>query len=172
MACNNLQSIKKSDNCDGANAGGIVELMVIDSSNVVSTTVDVTGHTITAISASTDFVQFQFNRDTGNLVPSRKIDLVNGSDYFEVTVAMVIPKRQAAKSRALQILGEGQRFLDIIVKDSNGLYWFVKEAQLATMEGNSGTAFADGSKYNVTFIAKMTNDPYEVDSTIIPSLLA
>lgn len=170
MACNTIQGVAKG--CEGSNAGGIYEILVIDTSDVLSTTVNLTGHTVTAVSAATDFVKFEFNRNVGNIVPSRKIDLINGSNYYEVNVTMVLHRREASKSRALQILGEGQRFLNLIVLDANGKYWYVDHAQIVTQDGDSGTTFADGSKYTVTFKADMTNDPYEVDSTIIAGLLA
>lgn len=170
MACNTITGIAKG--CEGSNAGGIFEIMVIDTTDVLSKTVSGTSHTITAISASTDFVKFEFNRNVGNLVSSRKIDLLNGSNYYEVMTNMVLHRREASKSRSLQILGEGQRFLDLIVLDANGKYWYVNHAQLITQEGDSGTAFADGSKYTVGFKADMTNDPYEVSPSIIAALLA
>lgn len=168
MACNTLTSILKS--C-GNNQGGIFSVYINDTDNVTSITVDTTGHTITAATASPDFTTFEFNRNVGSLSIEPKIDLINGSTYFEATLTLMFHRREAAKSRALQILGEGQRYLDLIVLDANGLYWYVDHAQLTGGAEETGTVRADGSKYTVTFLAQMDHRPYTIDSTVVASLI-
>jgi hypothetical protein len=114
--CNTLTSILKS--CDN-NLGGIYNVYINDTDNVTAKTVNLSAHTVTAITASPDYTTFEFKRNVGNFVVSPKIDLNNGSTYFEVTLTLSFTRREAAKSRALQILGEGNRYLDIIVLDAN-----------------------------------------------------
>ncbi len=65
-------------------------------------------------------------------------------------------RREAAKSYAIQILGEGQRDLFVVLKDANGLYWVFQDVQLSAVGEGSGTAKADGSKYSVTLMAEST----------------
>jgi hypothetical protein len=107
-----------------------------------------------------------------HIVVSPKIDLNNGSTYFEVTLTLSFTRREAAKSRALQILGEGNRYLDIIVLDANQKLWNIPLSQLTGGDESTGTAKADGSKYDVTFVAQIDNRPYEVDSSIIAGLIS
>lgn len=167
--CNSLEGILKG--CDN-NAGGIYEAYFIDQDSVTGTTVDASAHTITAIATTEDFTAFQFKRNVGNLVVTPTIDLVNGSTFYTATLTLAFHKREAVKSRALSILAEGQRYLGVIIKDANGLYWYVDYAQLNGGDEESGTAKADGSKYTVTFVAEMDNRPYEVDSSIISDLIS
>lgn len=169
--CNSLESILKG--CD-TNSGGIYEAFIIDQDSITGVTVSASAHTVTAIdlSLTEKFDTFQFKRNVGNMVVSPAIDLANGSTYYTATISLVFHKREGSKSRALQILAEGQRYLGIIIKDANGLYWYVDNAQLNGGDEDSGTAKADGSKYTVTFMAEMDNRPYVVDSAIIAGLLA
>lgn len=168
MSCTALTSITKS--CSN-NQGGIFSVYINDTENVTAMTINDTTHTITAITASPDFTDFVFNRNVGNVAIEPKIDLINGSTYYEAKMTLVFHRREAAKSRALTILGEGQRYLDMIFLDANGLYWYIDHAQLDGGAEETGTARADGSKYTVTFTAQMSNRPYVVDSTIVPALI-
>jgi len=169
MACNNLNSILKS--CSN-NVGGIYNIYINDTDNIVSETVSTTAHTITAISATTDFTTFEFKRNVGNVSIEPTIDLINGSTFYTATVSLVFHRREASKSRALTILAEGQRYLNMIFLDANGLYWYVDHLQLTGGAEETGTAKADGSKYTVTFVAEMSTRPYLVDSSIVTALIA
>jgi len=168
MACNSLTSILKS--CEN-NQGGIYSVYINENVNVSATSVNVTAHTITAITA-TDFTTFEFNRNVGSVSIDPKIDLINGSTYFEATVTLMFHRREASKSRSLYILGEGQRYLDIIFLDANGVYWYIDHAQLSGGAEETGTVKADGSKYTVTFVAQMDTRPYAVTPSIIPALIS
>lgn len=168
MACNSLNAIVKS--CSN-NQGGIYAVYINDTDNVASTTVDLTAHTITAISATTDFTSFEFSRNVGSVSIEPQIDLVNGSTFYQATVTLVFHRREAAKSRALQILGEGQRYLDMIFLDANGEYWYIDHAQLNGGAEETGTARADGSKYTVTFLAEMANRPYNLNGSVVSTVI-
>lgn len=171
MACNtSLTSILKS--CDN-NVGGLTNFYVIPAEFVTGTTV--TTGTVTNIGLSGGvFVEYQFNKNSAMYTEEAAIDLVNGSTFYTETVKLTIPRREAAKSQALMLVGAGQRDLYIIVKDGNGLFWFVGYANKANLTGiseGSGTAKADGSKYTLTFLAEEPELMYEVDPAIIAGLL-
>jgi len=167
MACNTLTSITKS--CSN-NQGGIYSVYINDTDNVIVTASASTWQ-ITSATASPKFTSFEFNRNVGSVTVDPKIDLINGSTYFEVKVSLVFHRREAAKSRALQILGEGQRYLDIIFLDANGTYWYIDHAQLDGGTQETGTTKADGSKYTVTFMAQMDNRPYEISKTLVTPVI-
>jgi hypothetical protein len=72
-------------------------------------------------------------------------------------------RREAAKSRAIKILGSGQQYLTAIILDANGLYWYFPYLQVSATGEGSGTARADGSKYSVTLVAENEYLAYEVN---------
>jgi hypothetical protein len=79
-------------------------------------------------------------------------------------------RREAAKSRAIKILGAGQQYLTAIVLDANGLYWYFPYLQVSATGEGSGTTRADGSKYAVTLMAENEYLAYEVNMS--PAALA
>jgi hypothetical protein len=169
MACTTLTSILKG--CD-SNIGGITSILINDQENVDTSLIDVTNYVITDFGTlAAQFVPFEFRRNTGMYTEEAAIDLVNGSSFYTQTVTLIFHRREAAKSKAIKILGEGQRDLALVVGDANGKYWYFPKAQLTAVTEGSGTAKADGSKYSVTFVAENEQLAYEVDSTIIPDLV-
>jgi hypothetical protein len=168
MACTTLETILKG--CD-SNIGGITSILINDQDNVVGPIVE-TDYLITdfgTIAAS--FVPFYFRRNTGMYTEEAAIDLVNGSSFYTQTVTLIFHRREAAKSKAIKILGEGQRDLALVVGDANGKYWYFPKAQLTAVAEGSGTAKADGSKYSITFVSENENLAFEVDAEIIPDLI-
>lgn len=160
--CTTLNTISKS--CSN-NQGGIFSVLIQDSNNITAVGASASGtdwivntFTRTGPTASS----FEFNRNVGSSTVDAKIDLVNGSTYYEVKTTLVFHRREAAKSRALTILAEGQRFLDIVYLDANNVYWYIEDAQLDGGAEETGTARGDGSKYTVTFMAQMDHRPYTV----------
>lgn len=165
--CTTLTSITKS--CSN-NQGGIYSVYINDTNNV-TVTAATASWTIASATASPKFTSFDFNRNVGSVTIDPKIDLINGSTYYEAKVTLVFNRREAASSRALTIIGEGQRFLEIIFLDANGIYWYLDHAQLDGGTEETGTARADGSKYNVTFTALMDNRPYEIAKSIVTTVI-
>ena len=169
MACSTITTITKG--CDG-NLGGITSIIINDMDNLGTLTIDTANWQVTSFGTLVDeFIAFEFRRNTGNFTEEAAIDLINGSSFYTQTINLMFHRREAAKSKSIKILGEGQRDLAIIVGDANGKYWYFPNAQLSAVAEGSGTAKADGSKYSVTFVAENENLAYEVDSSIIASLI-
>ena len=168
MACNTITTITKG--CDN-NTGGIQSILINDQSEVTTVTVDDATWEVTAITASAPFVPFEFKRNTGMYTEDLASDLINGSSFVTATITLMFHRREAAKSRSIKILGEGQRDLAAIVLDANGKYWYFPNAQITAVAEGSGTAKADGSKYSITMVSENENLAYEVDPTIIAGLL-
>lgn len=168
MACTTLESILKG--CD-SNIGGITSILINDQDNVVGPIVEA-AYLITDFGTLADpFLSFEFRRNTGMYTEEAAIDLVNGSSYYTQTITLIFHRREAAKSKAIKILGEGQRDLALVVGDANGKYWYFPKAQLTAVSEGSGTAKADGSKYSITFVAENENLAFEVDAAIIPHII-
>ena len=165
--CTTFNSILKDCN---NNQGGIFSVWIANQSDVTYTVVT-TAHTITAITtastATQAFTPFEFRRNIGKSDAAAKIDLVNGSIVYEVNTDLEFTRREASKSRAITILGGGQRFLDIIYLDANGKYWLVEGAQLNKSDEATGVKRSDGSKYTVGFLAEMDHKPYEILASAI-----
>lgn len=151
--------------------GGITSILINDMDNLGTVTVNTGTWTVTSFGSLVDeFVAFEFRRNTGNYTEEAAIDLVNGSTFYTQTINLMFHRREASKSKAIKILGEGQRDLALVVGDANGKYWYFPNAQLTAVAEGSGTAKADGSKYSVTFVAESETLAYEVDSSIVAAL--
>lgn len=168
MACNTITSILKG--CDN-NIGGITSIYINDQDNITGPILT-TDWVITDFGTLADpFVPFEFRRNTGMFTEEAAIDLVNGSSFVTQTVTLIFHRREAAKSKSIKILGEGQRDLALVVGDANGKYWYFEKAQLTAVAEGSGTAKADGSKYSITFVAEAENLAFEVDAALIPDII-
>lgn len=166
MACTTLETITKG--CDN-NIGGITSILINDMDNLG--TIVQANWVVSSFGTLVDeFVAFEFKRNTGNYTEEVAADLINGSSFTTGTVTLMFHRREAAKSKAIKVLGEGQRDLALVVGDANGKYWYFPNAQITAVSEGSGTAKADGSKYSVTFVAEYENLAYEVNSALIASL--
>jgi hypothetical protein len=168
MACTTLEDIVKG--CDN-NIGGITAVYINDMDNITAVTEDSATWEVTAITQTARFQTIQFRRNVGSFTEDSAIDFTNGSSFVTATINLNLHRREAAKSRQIKIMGEGQRDLAVIVKDANEKYWYFPYAQVSATGEGSGTAKADGSKYSVTLVAENEFLAKEVDSTIISGLL-
>ena len=168
--CSTLQEILKG--CD-PNSGGIYTILINQQENIGDIVVDETGtnYEVTSIPHTEPFVAMEFKRNTGNFTEDGAIDLVNGSSYVTGTINLMFHRRDQEKSKAIKILGAGQQYLTAVVGDANGKYWYFPFLQVSAYGEGSGTARADGSKYSLVLTAENSDLSYEVDSTIIASLL-
>lgn len=173
MACNSLTNILRG--CSN-NLGGIKAVYIAPEESVTGFTES--NGTITAIGMSAGTVNFntyEFTKDGGSYLSELAVDETAGSSVWNQTVTITIPRREVAKRNSIALLAEGQRQLKIIVKDSNGLYWYFganNSMTLTTVAGGSGENRAAGSSYVLTFIGVEEEDAYEVDSTIITALIS
>jgi hypothetical protein len=171
MSCTTIEAIIKG--CDN-NIGSITKIYINDQENVTvdpSTDIDLANWIITAITVTADFEEFEFRRNTSNYTEEAAIDLINGSSFVTQTINLMFHRREGVKSRAIKILGEGQRDLAVIVLDGNGKYWYFEKVQVTAYGEGSGTAKADGSKYSLVLTAEAENLAYEVDPDVIPTII-
>jgi len=170
MACSTLEEILKG--CD-SNSGGIYTLLINQQDNITGITTDETGTNweVTAITHTAPYVALEFKRNTGSFTEDGTIDLVNGSSYVTQTINLMFHRRDQEKSRAIKVLGAGQQYLNAVVGDANGKYWYFPFLQVSAYGEGSGVTRADGSKYSLTLLAENETLAYEVDPTIIAGLL-
>ena len=166
MSCQALETIAKS--CLN-NSGGIYGIWINQQDEISGITpTDPSagaGWSITGITLAGTvlFEDFYIRRNTSNYTEDSTIDLVNGSSFVTQTINLVFHRREAAKSRAIKILGSGQQYLTAIILDANGLYWYFPYLQVSATGEGSGVSRADGSKYSVTLLAENEYLAYEVN---------
>jgi len=164
--CTALNAISKS--CDN-NIGGITEVYIYDQEDVTGIT-DSNGTLTAAVLGTGDSgQQFTIKRNTSNFTEEAAIDLVNGSSFITQTINLMFHRREASKSYAIQILGEGQRDLFVVLKDSNGLYWAFENMQLSAVSEGSGTSKADGSKYSLSLVGENVEYAFEASLATLQS---
>lgn len=169
MSCLSLEEIAQE--CE-RNTGGLHELYVGLQDSIVSITEDDTTWTVTAMTIDEPVVSLNIKRKTSNYVEDEQNDFVNGSNVVTATVTAMIHRRDAAKSRAINIMGAGQRYLFVLAKDANGKYWYFPFAQLQSVGEGSGQERADGSKYNLVFVAENDHLAYEVEDSVAAAIIA
>jgi hypothetical protein len=169
--CEALETIVKS--CDN-NSGGIEKIWINQQDNIDTATVP-TGtweiDDINLVAGAPDYTPFEIRRNTGSYTEDAAIDLVNGSSYVTATINLMFHRRDQDKSQAIKILGAGQQYLNAIVKDMNGKYWYFPFLQLSAVGEGSGTTRADGSKYSVTLIAENDFLAYEITEAAVLAVI-
>lgn len=171
MACEALETIVKS--CDN-NSGGIEKIWINQQDNIDTFTLPTGTWMITAITLNTgapDYTAFEIRRNTGSYTEDAAIDLVNGSSYVTATINLMFHRRDQDKSQAIKILGAGQQYLNAIVKDMNGKYWYFPFLQLSAVGEGSGTTRADGSKYSVTLLGENDFLAYEIEEAAVDAVV-
>lgn len=158
-------------NCEN-NIGGLTKLYLTDFDNVTAFTQS--GGTVSSITmaATTKFYEFEFNRNSATYTEDLVKSVEAGSALFEQTITVTIPKRDVTKRNTLALLT--QRDLAVIIKDSNGLYWYPGEIEgvyLSESTSTSGTAKADGSNYVLTLKGFEIERAAAVNPAIIAGLL-
>ncbi len=173
MACNvSLTSILKS--CSD-NTGGISNIYIVPTEFISATTVTTGTVTTITMSGAAKFVSYEFNKNSASYVEEAAISLENGSTFYTTTLTLTIPRREVAKRNSLALVAAGQKNLNIIIKDMNGLYWYMgyaNSANLSALGEGSGAAKGDGSKYSLSFIAEEPALMYEVSSGIIAAIVS
>lgn len=172
MSCEALEGIVKS--CDN-NSGGIYKVWINQQDNIDSYTLNPTLtwtiDSITLVDPNDIYTEFEIRRNTGSYTEEAAIDLVNGSSYYTQTITLMFHRRDQSKSQAIKVLGAGQQYLNVIVQDANGKYWYFPYMQLTGAAEGSGTARADGSKYSVTLTAENEFLAYEVTESTVQSVI-
>ena len=176
MACNITLSDQTLDCRDGM--GGIVEVYALaDRADItaISTTSGSTGM-ITGFTLdvqSLGFVTYKLRKNTASLVNTYNISEENGTTYVRSELTLVFHKMDTSKRLEISALVIGN--MAMIVKDSNGKYWFLGKDEPVTMaSGTSQTGVAKGDKngYDVVLVCEGHEEPWEVTAAAVEALLA
>lgn len=161
MACS--QTLNGITNDCAANMGGILEVYVANKSDVsavTTTTGKVTGITM---ASSAKFKVYHFKPGTSSLTSNYQVNQENGVQYVQSDLQMVFNRMETAKRIEISALAQGE--MVAIVKDANGLYWFLgMDAPLVISAGDglTGTARGDRNGYSITLQDNSAEMPYEI----------
>lgn len=152
---------------------GIKEVYVIDRNLITGVTVS-TGSTISAISAGTNkFKTYKFKKQTAGLTSTGTFNDGNQNRFYTNDLVLKFNKLETAKRIEFENMAKGD--LAVIVKTNDSKYFYLGYDNEVTMSANvaqTGVAFGDQNGYNVTLEEISFSLPYEVDGTIVASLIA
>ncbi len=149
MACNLSAGIQLG--CRD-NTGGLKTLWITDYTNVLSITSS-TGDTITAISGTGTFYEFQLIRTSSQLTETVNASLENGTVFYQGEVVTYFNKLGQDKRNILKTLAQSQQ-LAICAEDNNGQYFYLGQTYgcfISAGTSVTGKALGDQNGYNMTF---------------------
>lgn len=159
--------------CD-TNVGGIREAYIANFDDVTALEVDETTNLIDTITMKTGatFKVYNFKKNTGSLTSTLNVDPANGVNFVQSDLTLVFSKQETTKRMEIAKLSLGE--LRVIVKDANDKYWFLGFEEFVSASAGTaetGVNRTDGNKYTITLTDFSASYPYEVDPTIIASIL-
>jgi len=149
MACNLTGGIQLG--CRD-NVGGLKTMWITDFTNILSITQS-TGDTITAISGTGTFYEFQLIRTSSQLTETVNASLENGTVYYGGEAVTYFNKLGQDKRNILKTLAQSQR-LAIVAEDNNGQFFYLGQTYGCYVSAGTsvtGLALGDKNGYNITF---------------------
>ena len=172
MACNSYTLSGLNNICKESSFGGIKEVLIALYDDVASTSVDESSHLLTpTMVTEKKFKQYKLLKSTGSLTSTLNTS-ETASSYFTNEVSLQFMKMETSKR--LEIMALMMSACAVIVKDSNDKYWYLgKDNYVEASAGTAttGTASSDANHYELTLTDTSTELPYEVDSTVISSII-
>lgn len=170
MACN--QTINGLIRDCAASIGGIVEAYIANFDDVTAVAVDADQVKTITMAGEKKFKKFQFRRGTGSMAQTLQVDPTSGSNYIQTDVVLQFNKMETTKRIEMAALSVGE--LAVIVKDANGLYWYLgmdEPVMASAGDGNTGTARGDANRYTITLQDNAKTWPYEVPASVVTPLV-
>ena len=162
MSCN-LTSAIALDCIDSI--GGIKKAYIGVDILVVGATMS-TDNTITGLTGTGTFYQYELPKDTANFVETGTISEANGTAFWAQALTINLQKLTAATRNELLLLSRN-RDIKIIFEDNNGNLWLLGKERGGTMTSltsNSGTAPGDANNYILTITANEPAMAYQIDA--------
>ena len=160
MSCS--QTLSGILNDCAANMGGIVEVYLANKAEVTASLSDGKVTSIT-MASSAKFHKYQFKPGVSSMSSNYQVNQENGTKFVQTDLLLVFNRMETAKRVEVVAMAQGE--LAAIVKDANGVYWFLgldEPIVLNAGDGLTGTARADRNGYSVTLQDNSKEMPYEV----------
>lgn len=161
MAC--TQTLSGIQNDCSSSMGGIVTAYIANHSDVASVTVTADKISAITMNSSAKFKKYEFRKGTGSMTSTLNVDPTNGINYVSTDLSLIFSRMETAKRIEVAALALGE--LAVIVKDANGLYWYLGKDEPVISSagtGETGTARGDGNRYTVTLQDNSLTYPYEI----------
>lgn len=149
MACNLTAGIALG--CRD-NTGGLKTMWITDFSNILSVTQN-SGDTVTAISGTGTFYEFQLIRTSSQHTETVNASLENGTVFYQGETVTFFSKLEQAKRNILKTLAQSQQ-LAIVIEDNNGDYFYLAltyGCYVTAGTSVTGLNLGDRAGYNITF---------------------
>ena len=152
--------------------GGITEVLLANREDVSAVTADSGKISEITMASSAKFKRYTFARNTGSMTSTYTIDQASGVRYVTTDLLLQFNRMETAKRVEISALAVND--LVAIVKDANGIYWYLgydEPVNASAGDGQTGTARGDANRYTITLQDNSKEMPMEVDSTIIAALI-
>ena len=170
MSCNQTLSGLVKD-CSPS-IGGILEVLLANREDVASVSAETGKISGITMEASAKFKRYTFARNTGSLTSTYTIDQASGVKY--VTTDLVLQFNRMETTKRDEITALSVNDLVAIVKDANGVYWYLgydEPVNASAGDGQTGTARGDANRYSITLQDISKEMPMEVDVSISEGIL-
>jgi len=168
MACSVTLNGLSNPSCFSSK-GGIVKVWIGVHGGFQPT---VSGDVITS-GTVTGFKPYEFRKNTGSMTSTLNVDAANGVNYVSTELALVFSKMEVVKRVEMAALAVGD--LEMVVKDSNGVYYFLgydQPVNATAGTGETGVASTDGNRYTINFTDESDTWPYMLDASVAAQLEA
>lgn len=152
--------------------GGVAEVYIANYADVASVTV--TTNQITAITMETGkvFYRYYFRPNTASMTSTLNVDAAAGVNFVQTELTMLFSRMETTKRVEMAALAVND--LVAIVKDSNGVMWYLGEEEPITAtaaDGQTGTQKTDANRYSITLTDANSSWPKVVYGVDIDDLL-
>ena len=164
MSCNLTAGIQLS--CRD-NVGGVATAYITDFTNIISITQN-SGDTITAISGTGIFYEFQLIRTSSQYTETVNASLENGTVFYTQELVTYFAKLSQDKRNILKTLAQSPR-LAVVIVDNNGDSFLCGEVYgmfVSAGTSVSGKALGDANGYNLTLQALEQSPMNELSGTL------
>lgn len=175
MSCNceNL-SAGVTIGCDN-NAGGLRELYLTEKCNVTAVVLSSPGDEISGLTMAvgTSFYKFEFTKKSKSNYKETTTTGDNGGDITKQVLTLKLNRREKTKRDILQLMGKAKDLV-AIVKDNNGLNWYLGEVNglnRTTQDGGSGEEKSSDNGYVITFEGEETEEANIVTDAALAAVI-
>ena len=172
MACNSYTLAGLNTACKEPSFGGIKEVLIALYDDVAAVSVDSQTSLLTPSMASgKKFKQYKLLKSTGGLTSTLNASETSTS-YFTNEVTLQFMKMETSKR--IEIMALMMSACAVIVRDANDKYWYLGKdnyVECSAGSATTGTATSDANHYELTLSDTSAELPYEVDSTVIPTIV-
>jgi len=145
--------------------GGVLEAWAANFDDVASVTVTDDIVKTIAMNAEAKFKHYLFRPNTASMTSTLTTDDTNGTSYVTTELSLRFARMDTAKRVEIAALTQASTVW--IVKDRNGVYWYLGQQQglrPSAGTGSTGTAAGDANEYAITVSGDSETFPLEVDA--------